>query len=235
MVVDSLLKIVAAQGADALVLPPDAPPFLDKAGETKPLSMPALGEELLQMALEELTTPEHRTSLRENGSVLVPYAFEGMAFEVTIELVAGQPRLTFRREGSEISAKEEETRRQAPAETPASAPPAVVRPSVEPIVAGPTMTSFGLRRPVTPTGMLAQVLHRAQLEGASDILLSVGNVPRIRVGVELLSVGDATLSESELVGLLEPALDARARDDLSIGAVPTSPSRSPVDPRCAIA
>jgi twitching motility protein PilT len=62
--------------------------------------------------------------------------------------------------------------------------------------------------------MLEQVLRRAAMENASDVLLSVGNVPRLRVGAHLLEVGDDPLTHHELWTLLEPVLDARAREEL---------------------
>jgi twitching motility protein PilT len=223
VVVDSLLKLVESQGADALVLRSDAPPSLQKGGEPKPLSMPPLGDDVLAMALEELTTDEQRAQLSSTGSLNVRHVVaEGRAFDVSIELRSGRPRFVFRTE----------TENTATAGTPASPPAPKARtsappPAYEPVVPHPSTpgpvqrhepalraSSPSERQLVVATGMLEQVLRRAELENASDVLLSVGNMPRIRVGSHLLEIGDAPLTHDELWALIEPVLDGQARQEL---------------------
>jgi twitching motility protein PilT len=222
VVVDSLLKLVESQGADALVLRSDVPPSLQKGGEPRPLSMPPLGDDVLAMALEELTTDEQRAQLSSTGTLNVRHVVaEGRAFDVSIELRSGRPRFVFRTETENAAAT---------GSTPASRPATVAPtppPAYEPVVPLPSTpppverhepalraSSPGERQLVVATGMLEQVLRRAELENASDVLLSVGNMPRIRVGSHLLEIGDAPLTHDELWTLIEPVLDGQARQEL---------------------
>jgi twitching motility protein PilT len=224
VVVDSLLKLVESQGADALVLPSDAPPSLEKGGEPKPLSMPPLGEDVLRMALEELTTADERATLSSMGTLAVRHTYaEGRVFDVTIELRSGRPRLTFRAEGSsESGSVSTPATRAAAAPSVASArAPVEPAPRSAPVEAseGAHATLTGTRgagglEPIIATGMLGDVLRRAEVDDASDVFLSVGNVPRLRVGTHLLEVGDGPLSSAELWSFVEPLLDPRARRDL---------------------
>ena len=218
MVVDSLLKLVQAQGADALLLPSDAPPSLEKGGKPQPLSMPPLGDDVMNMALEELTTAEERETLSSTGTLMVRHATaEGRAFDVTIELRSGRPRFTFRAEGESnpkpVASPASRAPAPAPPPTPAPAPATVAASAATP---APSM-GLGSRagsEPVIATGMLEQVLARAEHDDASDIFLSVGNVPRIRVGTHLIDVGDGPLASDELWTFVEPLLEANARAEL---------------------
>jgi twitching motility protein PilT len=216
VVVDSLLKLVESQGADALLLRSDVPPSLEKGGEPKPLSMPPLGDDVLQMALEELTTDEQRATLSSVGTLNVRHTNpEGRAFDVTIELRSGRPRFAFRTEGA-----------TAPPDPPASpvapaprrqeraAPPTRPSPSAPAVAEAGWLTSPAMREPVVAMGILDQVLRRAQLEDASDVLLSVDKAPRIRVGGQLLEVGDGPMSHDALWAFVEPLLDGQAREEL---------------------
>lgn len=107
MIVDGLLELVVAQGADALVLQVDRPPTLLRGGADVPLSMPPLSPEFFGELKREL---EGRTEVE----------VQGQRFEV-----AGEPdRLVLRRP---------DAKRAAPpptAETPRAVAPTRVAPSL---------------------------------------------------------------------------------------------------------
>lgn len=111
MIVNGLLELVVAQGADALILKIDRPPTLLRAGADVPLSMPPLAPEFFE---------ELKGELEGRDDVEV----QGQRFEVATE----PGRIVLRRP----SAKQE------PAAAPAPAP---ARPVVTPSPAAPGMFS----------------------------------------------------------------------------------------------
>src|SRR5262245_19426421 len=104
--VDSLLKLMSAQGADVLVIPSTEPPWLAKRGEPRPLSMPALGRDMVQAMVEELVAAPLRERLGRGESVESQYtAADGQLHMVLVEPRAAGPRLTLRRATAEDPAR----------------------------------------------------------------------------------------------------------------------------------
>jgi twitching motility protein PilT len=100
--VDSLLKLMSAQGADVLVIPSTEPPWLDKRGEPRPLSMPALGRDMVEAMVEELLDGPQRERLGRGESVEAEYlAAGGQPHVVLVEPRSDGPRLTLRRATAE--------------------------------------------------------------------------------------------------------------------------------------
>ncbi len=57
-IIDTFLKLMVERDAERLVLYSDRPPFLVRGGETLELSMPALGEEMIQRISQEMMGPQ---------------------------------------------------------------------------------------------------------------------------------------------------------------------------------
>jgi len=145
MLVDSLLKLVSAQGADVLVIPSAEPPWLEKRGEPKALSMPALGRDMVEAMVEPLTDAAQRERLAAGSSVETTYAAEdGERYTVLVEPRAEGPRLTLRLVTAETASRSSTSSpgrpfpaapqsTAAPASTSASAPaPASAAPAAFP-------------------------------------------------------------------------------------------------------
>src|SRR5690606_4633332 len=104
--VDSLLKLLAAQGADVIVIPSTEPPWLERRGEPRPLSMPALGRDMVEAMVEDLLDQAQRERLAAGHGVETQYvADDGQAYAALVEPRADGPRLTLRRAGAEPAAQ----------------------------------------------------------------------------------------------------------------------------------
>src|SRR5688572_19118339 len=125
-VVDSLLRLLASQAADALVIPSGEPPSLERGGEPRPLSMPDPGPEFVAMVIAEVASPEERTRLGAGSIIETTHVGgDGVRYGVRIEPRREGPRIVFRTPGS------------ASVETPAPtlAPPAPTIPRAAPTIA----------------------------------------------------------------------------------------------------
>ncbi len=231
--VDSLLNLMSAQGADVLVIPCDEPPWLDKRGEPKTLSMPALGRDMVEAMVEELAATE---ALAKGDTVETSYeADDGEGYTVLIEPRPEGPRLTFRLASApEVSNSanvdapplEQATMPRAPADpfapvvpepastsTPAAAnePPVVFAGTAS----GASIALEPLREePVLHPGPLASLLAEAHQERASDILLSHGCNPRLRVTGAITELRGPVIDEAMLRAFVAPMLGARAQAEL---------------------
>jgi twitching motility protein PilT len=203
MVVDALLRLITAQGADALVLPPGEPPFLEKAGEAQRLSMPQLEAEVLAIVLEEVTGPEQRNALERDGHVETDYALpSGEHFVVLVERRASGLRFAFR-------------------------PPVAAGVSTNATPSCPATTAPTLSAAPTPelgSPAIEAILQRAALEHASDVFFSSGRNVRLRVGGELMELEDSMfdakavlqLSGSQPDNIARSVLETTGSVDLSI-------------------
>lgn len=246
-VVDSLLRLIPAQGADALIIPPGDAPSLEKNGEPQQLSMPYPGDELVEEMLREVTSNEERTQLQEHKLVETRYtADDGTEYVVRIEARATGRRLTFRVPQSAAAIAAAEAAAPAPealAATPAVGtvahrPPPVLTPPPDrsapdaaqagaasddapPVVAAPiavtveTTLDHG-EASVCEPGTLREVFEVALARAASDLLLSVGKPPHLRVGGQIMQVPGSPVTTPELMSFLEPTLTRRARHDLEV-------------------
>jgi twitching motility protein PilT len=100
--VDSLLKLVSAQGADVLVIPSTEAPRLERRGQPQSLSMPPLGRDMVEAMVEELVDAPRYARFSQGEAVETQYASDGGAtYAVLVEPRADGPRLTLRRAGAE--------------------------------------------------------------------------------------------------------------------------------------
>jgi len=99
--VDSLLKLMSSQGADVIVIPSTEAPRLERRGEPRPLSMPALGRDMVEAMVEELVDAPARERLGRGESVETQYSAADGPYMVLVEPRGDGPRLTLRRAGAE--------------------------------------------------------------------------------------------------------------------------------------
>ncbi|MCA9619050.1 MAG: PilT/PilU family type 4a pilus ATPase [Myxococcales bacterium] len=86
--IDSLLKLIALRGADALIVESDGVPFLLKGSDELPLKMPPLDAEVVTAMLAATS--------RTDGAPRATYESDSERFEVVIASARGGHRLTFR-------------------------------------------------------------------------------------------------------------------------------------------
>jgi len=221
-VVDSLLQLLVSQGADALVIPPGEPPRLERDGEPRALSMPYPGDEIVMTMVEEVATPQERESLETGKVVETQYTAEdGQEYLVRIEPRAGRVRLVFRRPGTGPDGDAAANAVVAPAPAPQdsgppqafSAPAANVEPPPKAVEVASSTLDDGSAVSCEP-GVLRGALERAVAEHASDILLSVGKPPHLRVGGDIVALTEDAVTTDALLAFLGPTLTPRARAEL---------------------
>jgi len=156
----SLLGIVDLKKADGIVLATDQVPTLLIGGGRSPLTMPPMSASMVESALAELLTPELRAALGSAGHVETRHTSGNRGtFNVRVRVEDGTTTVTLEKGDPRI----------AP----------------EPSVAGPAVPARSDDREPAP---VAAALDHAMSRRASDVLLSTGLRPRVRVQGEWLEV-----------------------------------------------
>src|SRR5262249_480152 len=156
----SLLGIVDLKKADGIVLATDQVPTLLIGGGRSPLTMPPMSASLVESALAELLTPELRAALGSTGHVETPHTSGNRGtFNVRVRVEDGTTTVTLEKGDARI----------AP----------------EPSVARPAVAARPDDREPAP---VAAALDHAMGRRASDVLLSTGLRPRVRVQGEWVEV-----------------------------------------------
>ncbi len=217
-VVDSLLKLIESQGADALVFTPGQPPALEKGGEPRLLSMPDPGPEFLDAIVEETLSEAEREVLRGGAPVQATYEAGGTVYYVRVDVRPDGPRLVFR-----CSPPEDDGPAPAAATPPPPTPVASAPTAPAPTVTTPTAVASPtpspslavLSGPPLPAGPLAGVLQRAARELASDILVSSGRVVRLRIGGHIVEASPTRLDDEAILAFVGPVLGPSQHDELA--------------------
>ncbi|MEM6992808.1 MAG: PilT/PilU family type 4a pilus ATPase [Myxococcota bacterium] len=216
-VVDSLLKLIVSQSADALVIVPGEAPRLEKDGEPRPLSMPYPGDDIVMTMVAEVASPDERDQLQAQQGVETRYTSDdGETYMVRIEPRGERVRMAFRRPGTEAEPAANSDAPPPPAPPPASPTPIAAVPI--PASAPPARVEVGgldggIAVACDP-GALRPAIERGAAEDASDILLSVGRAPHLRVGGEIVQLGGEPVSAEALTAFVAPAMSPRAQADL---------------------
>jgi len=220
--IDSLLKLVEAQKADALVVASDRVPVLKKSGLDVALSMPKVNHDMVSMFVEDLVTAEQMKELIQQGSIRLSHALGETNFSVEIRREGTRLHLAlFLQRGGRPG--------QAPVSvmpTPAAVPPpmrseapAVVRAApVRVVEAAPVAALAGgaeileHRAGAADLAELRELVLQAHREGASDVLLSSGLAARVRTGGELRDAGLVCDAE-QIVGLASEGWSAAQTEE----------------------
>ncbi|MFD0894976.1 PilT/PilU family type 4a pilus ATPase [Luteolibacter ambystomatis] len=186
--IDTFLKLMVEKRAERLVLVSDTVPYLLKAGETLPLSMPPLGEEILKRLSSEISgdSPPDGGKPRREGTFR---ATDGSEFGYFID-------------SSDPHRIEVQT---------LDAPPPVENPVIEEAVAramakpapsseesAPLTTTSGTQ----PDPDLLLTIDKAVAMEASDIFLSSGKPPRARVKGLITRIDAYPPQSAEILRLL---------------------------------
>lgn len=206
---DSLLRIVVAQGADELRLGSDKAPSMFAAGIPKKLTIPPTSTVTLLELFGELLEPAKLDELERAGKLELEHAIDKLgawtirvtrrpggeqAFDALVKKGAAAGRAVV----SVPSNAAPSGVAQARAFTPPSAPePPSAQASLPRTLDLPEAVSLGeldrLAAPARPTEVLTQLIDRAAALGASDLHLAEGEPPTVRIDGRLRQLDDAPL------------------------------------------
>ncbi len=211
--IDSLLSIVVQQGADELRLGTDREPRMFAVGVPKRLTVPATSEETLRTLLGDTLDPDRFAEMQARGRTEFVYEARGMgSFRVTATTRAtGGFDVVFA--GGPVRAVAPASTGSAPERNPslpgatlamgpiAPGPGAVV--TTEPIPASPTLRAS----PLEAAG-LAALLAEAVERGATDVHLTEGHPPFVRVNGSLVAL-DIRIPDLRSLVAFDPAGEQR--------------------------
>jgi twitching motility protein PilT len=193
--IDSLLGIVDLKKADGLVLATDQVPVLLLGGGRSPLTMPPMSAAMVDATLAELLTPELRATLASAGEVETRHSSASLGtFQVRVRIADGRTTVTLEKGDGAGTA----------------APPASAAPASSPAATHLASQPAGVTSPAeSEPGPLAAALDLAMTRRASDVLLSTGVRPRVRVEGEWVEVEAPPVAASDL----ERAFVSRLADE----------------------
>jgi twitching motility protein PilT len=189
-VLSSLLGIVDIKKAEGLILATDEVPVLLVAGASEPLTMPPLSASVLQAALDELLPPERRATVARAGEVEVIHDAGPLGtFALRVQVVGNKTTVTLRKVGGSTAAASPGAVATLPADSTAIRPPDSGDPGEE-----------------VHDRLLGAVLDQAIRRHASDVLLSPGLPPLLRVDGAWTDGDAATVTRSDVEQAFLPRL-----------------------------
>ncbi len=242
--VDSLIRLIAAQNADSLLLASDQVPRLTRAGATRPLSMPPVGAAMMETFVAEVLTPEQIAEAGSAGAVSV----ERGEFIATVKRQDGGWAMSFVKRAPARAGTAAATDRGAAAATDRGAAAAIDRGAAAsshhatpaapaaPRAPAPALTptpATARAEPAraaseprlapaaaAPTGevsheLLDRWLRRAVDERATDLIVSSGQGARLRVPGGLVDLPGGAIADDEIAALAEPWLTEPQRGALA--------------------
>ncbi|MFT3926396.1 MAG: PilT/PilU family type 4a pilus ATPase [Myxococcales bacterium] len=210
-VIETLLGIVDMKRAEGLVLALGEVPALLLSGARLPLTMPALSQDMMEHVLNDLLSADERAALRELGAVEAAYRSsaygtyavharaqnDSLAFTLT-RLLPGPAHKVG--ETSVAAPHPQSPHPQSPHPQPPHPQPPHTRPRKEAPVAEPR-TALPIEEPAHPAaaqtartfdiGPLDAILEEAVVRRASDVIVSSGHAPLLRVDGTLVPCEEA--------------------------------------------
>jgi len=93
--IDSLLKLVAAQKADAMIVASERVPLLKKGGADVALSMPKVSHDMVAIFLEDLVDAEQLQAIKQGGTLRIAHSVGDQQFSAELTGEGGRFRLAF--------------------------------------------------------------------------------------------------------------------------------------------
>ena len=221
--IDSLLKLMEAQGADALVITAGEVPTLRRAGAPVKLSMPSIPAELASTFVGEVISNEKPADIPGEDPRTGSYISEdGKRFSFEVSLRSSGHKLILRTggdtNGNGTGSGREEAPRSAlangsPTYMDTPVPPAPTERPVE-VFEKPQSAIAHERSPEdgAPDPLLLSVIGDAVARGASDVFLSTEEGIRIRVSGEIELVRGFVVTEALIRELVASELTDERRD-----------------------
>ncbi len=217
--IDSLLRVMILRDAEAMVVTTGQAPSLRRAGNAEPMAMPALDAAMVASFVADVVPADGRAELDARRSGEYAYASAaGDAVTVTVEVTAAGHRLVIRR----ATAKAAPRSAAAPAVSSLPAPSPATPPA--PLASVATAATWATSPPVgaapapapmpatmsapihAPTPELPTSIRRLVAEAAgrraSDLLLSEGLAPHLRVDGDVVTLDDAIVTGDVIAAAL---------------------------------
>jgi twitching motility protein PilT len=186
-VIETLLGIVDMKRADGLALALDDVPALLFAGGRQSLTMPALSLDMMEHVLGDLLDAGQRAALSEPSSVETTYQSSKYGtYEVHARLANGKQVITLKR----LAAGAVREVGQSSATSPPLPNAALVQPREKPVVEVPLRSQATENDADLASGPLDGALDEALFRHASDVILSSGRAPLLRVDGALITCQD---------------------------------------------
>jgi twitching motility protein PilT len=208
--IDSLLRVMSLRGAEAMIISTGQVPTLRRGGAAEPMAMPPIDPLMVRGFIDELAVGPARDALEERGSLEVTCAVGADHFAIAIERTTQGYRLLVR-----------PTRAPRPSPTsapPATAAPATTSPPAVPTAARPSPPSppppaaapaapapvVAPRAPIedgpaaASTAAFDALIEHAGARQASDLLLTAGLAPRVRIDGELVELDERAPTDADL-------------------------------------
>jgi twitching motility protein PilT len=213
--IDSLLKILGSRDAEMLTIATGQVPVLRRRGADESLSMPPLDAALVDQFVHEVVPSEQQSRLASDGRFNGRYESVAGAFSVQALRTERGHRLTFHPVAGPAP---QDTAREVAAGPAAPPPPTMpASPPAPEEAATPDLAT------AMDGTTVAEVLRQAELEDASDVILSTGSDARLRVGGALRGIPGTRCTEEELrsvfAHLLEGDGDRTLREHGSLDGV----------------
>jgi twitching motility protein PilT len=196
--IDSLLRVMSLRGAEAMIISTGQVPTLRRGGHAEPMAMPPLDPVMVMAFVDELVPAPTRAALDDKGSADVQHAVGNDGYAIAIERTTTGFRLLVRQARPAITAVPA-TPVGAPPRAPAATPPARVP---DPVAAPAATAAPVAARPAPNIAALVAAVSHAAARRASDLLLSSGLAPRVRIDGELIELDDAAADADALRALV---------------------------------
>lgn len=212
--VDSLVGLIDLRKADGLVLEADRVPALLGGPGGGALTMPPVNAAMMAVFLEDLLTAEEAASVHAGKIVEREYQSGANGrFVIKARLESSRVKVTIRRGAL----------RRATTTEAMPATPSVPMASGMPLLPGASpsdATEMNYANPAPPvpavsSPLLQQILSQALAHDASDVFLSAGRAPLVKVLGQVTRLDSAVLSEDRLVQMLDDWLTASRRAQLA--------------------
>jgi twitching motility protein PilT len=217
--VETLLGIVEMKRADGLVLALGEVPALLLGGKRTPLTMPTLSPEMMEPLLNDALNPDERSALRDAGVVDTTYRSSAYgAFSIRAQSSGSQVVLTLKRGAAKrVDDAHAKPIAAAPASLPFVAPARDIA-VTEPVIQERTLQADRSR--AHTHSPFDDVLDEAIERRASDVILSSGRAPLLRIDGALVASHDAAPTPAATLEayLTAQLMDERWRDFDAMGS-----------------
>lgn len=205
----SLLRVMTLRDAEAITMEAGRVPSLRRRGNVEALSVPALDPEWL----DEFAQPLLSGKTLDDGPLMLAFTDDdGVTYPVTVERGANGLRIVARK-----GARPAPPKPAAPVvSSPAGPAPAKIElPDEAAVVVAPPPDRARARDQLA--GLLREPVHHASELRASDVFLSTGQTPRVKVDGRLDSI-DTRIDDEELARCVR-GLGTNADLSLDLGGV----------------
>ena len=224
--IDSLLRVMVLRDAEAIILTTGKPPSLRRRGTIEVMSMPPIDAAMMNAFVDDVvTSDEQRATLDSKNSIEVSYQpSDGGACTIAVERTSMGHKLVARlRAVTKVGPSA--VKDVAPVEKSAAKPTSgsswwASAPAAAPVVAHQHQPGDASRTGTISMAMRTMITAAIRA-GASDLIVSAGAAPRMRVDGELRSMSSAPVDADDIHALTGEAFDdSHGSHDIGLDVAP---------------